>query len=208
MYCAGLLFPFIPFLISLKHVASLTVCSCHVTYAFQSESILYSCLNVKELLARSRREIWRWSDCNWTRCCILIMVHFLVPNICPKWIFVLSIKYYNFFSLFTSIYLLIKLTLIISKNPILLKLTYPSLVSVHLSSLQFVFFAISPPLLLVFCKLSWWFFFIFLHSNNAFTLPRSLLNSLTWLSSLLFHQGCFFSPFVLFFSNNLVQCSS
>ena len=29
----------------------LTVCSCHVTYAFQSESTLYSCLNVKELLA-------------------------------------------------------------------------------------------------------------------------------------------------------------
>ena len=38
----------------------LTVCSCHVTYAFQSESTLYSCLNVKELLARSRCEIWRW----------------------------------------------------------------------------------------------------------------------------------------------------
>ena len=36
-----------------------TVCSCHVTYAFQSESTLYGCLNVKELLARSRREIWR-----------------------------------------------------------------------------------------------------------------------------------------------------
>ena len=34
-----------------------TVCSCHVTYAFQSESTLYSCLNVKELLAPSRREI-------------------------------------------------------------------------------------------------------------------------------------------------------
>ena len=45
----------------------MTVCSCHVTYAFESESILYSCLNVKELLARSRRKIWRWSDCNWTR---------------------------------------------------------------------------------------------------------------------------------------------
>ena len=29
----------------------LTVCSYHVTYAFQSESTLYSCLNVKELLA-------------------------------------------------------------------------------------------------------------------------------------------------------------
>ena len=34
-----------------------TVCSDHVTYAFQSESTLYSCLNVKELLAGSRREI-------------------------------------------------------------------------------------------------------------------------------------------------------
>ena len=33
------------------------VCSYHVTYAFQSESTLYSCLNVKELLARSRLEI-------------------------------------------------------------------------------------------------------------------------------------------------------
>ena len=43
----------------------LTVCSYHVTYAFQSESTLYSCLNVKELLARSRREIWGLSDCNW-----------------------------------------------------------------------------------------------------------------------------------------------
>ena len=28
-----------------------------VTYVFQNESTLYSCLNVKELLARSRREI-------------------------------------------------------------------------------------------------------------------------------------------------------
>ena len=33
------------------------VYSGHVTYAFHSESTLYSCLNVKELLARSRREI-------------------------------------------------------------------------------------------------------------------------------------------------------
>ena len=43
-------------------ISRLTVCSCHVTYAFQSESTLYSCLNVKELLARSRREIWRLND--------------------------------------------------------------------------------------------------------------------------------------------------
>ena len=40
--------------------------SCRVTW-IQSESTLCSCLNVKELLARSRREISRLSDCNWTR---------------------------------------------------------------------------------------------------------------------------------------------
>ena len=43
------------------------VCSCHVTFVFQSESTLSSCLNVKEFLARSRRRIWSLSDCNWTR---------------------------------------------------------------------------------------------------------------------------------------------
>ena len=43
------------------------MCSCHVTYAFQGESTLYSCLNVKELLARSKREIWSLSAWNWTR---------------------------------------------------------------------------------------------------------------------------------------------
>ena len=41
----------------------MTVCSCHVTYAFHSESTFYSFLKVKEL----RREIWRLSNCNWTR---------------------------------------------------------------------------------------------------------------------------------------------
>ena len=41
----------------LSKLTFLTVCYYHVTYAFQSESTLYSCLNVKELLARSRREI-------------------------------------------------------------------------------------------------------------------------------------------------------
>ena len=45
----------------------LTVCFYHVMYAFQSESTLCSCLNVKELLAWSRREIWNLSDCNWIR---------------------------------------------------------------------------------------------------------------------------------------------
>ena len=36
---------------------SSSVCSYHVTYAFQSESTLYVCLNVKELLAQNRRDI-------------------------------------------------------------------------------------------------------------------------------------------------------
>ena len=51
----------------------LTICSCRVTYAFQSEFTLYSCLDVEELVARSRRQtcrVWihsetsRWHDKN------------------------------------------------------------------------------------------------------------------------------------------------
>ena len=38
-------------------IVFLTVCSYHVTYAFQSEFTLYICLNVNELLARNRRDI-------------------------------------------------------------------------------------------------------------------------------------------------------
>ena len=54
----------------------LTVCSYHVTYTFQSESTLYSCLNVKELLAQSRRNIWSLSECDetWTH-----------NHLVPKW---------------------------------------------------------------------------------------------------------------------------
>ena len=37
--------------------SNMTVCFYHVTYEFEIESTLYSCLNVKELLARSRRHI-------------------------------------------------------------------------------------------------------------------------------------------------------
>ena len=45
----------------------LTICSGHVTYSFQRESTFCSYLNVKKLLAWSRREIWSLSDSNWTR---------------------------------------------------------------------------------------------------------------------------------------------
>ena len=54
-------------LLAFLTVSILTVCSYDVTYAFQSESTFYSCLNVRELLARSKREIWSLNDCNWTR---------------------------------------------------------------------------------------------------------------------------------------------
>ena len=45
---------------------NLTVSSCHVTYAFQSESTVYSCVNVKELLAGSRGKMWSLRYWNWT----------------------------------------------------------------------------------------------------------------------------------------------
>ena len=48
-------------------VVHLTVCYYHVTSAFQSESTLCSCLNIKELLMWNKRDIWSLSDCNWTR---------------------------------------------------------------------------------------------------------------------------------------------
>ena len=57
---------FTQFLMSFLRPYGRDVCFCHDTYALQSESTLYSCLNIKELLARSRREIWSLSDCNWT----------------------------------------------------------------------------------------------------------------------------------------------
>ena len=44
----------------------LAVCSYHVTCAFQRESIFYGCMNVKELLARNRRDIWSLNDWNGT----------------------------------------------------------------------------------------------------------------------------------------------
>ena len=42
----------------------LTVSSYRVTYAFQTESRIYICLNVKELLAPNRRDIWNLTHCN------------------------------------------------------------------------------------------------------------------------------------------------
>ena len=59
----------------------LTVWYCHVTYEFHSESTLYSSLNVKEILALNRRDIWSLSYSNgiWTH------NHLVLPN-WPKWV--------------------------------------------------------------------------------------------------------------------------
>ena len=58
----------------------LIVCCYLVTYAIPSESSLYSCLNVKELLTQNRRDIWSLSDNNgiWIHnhlVCIRILNH-------------------------------------------------------------------------------------------------------------------------------------
>ena len=66
----------------------LSVSSYHVTYAFQSQSALYSCLNVKELLVWIRRDIWSLSHCNGSRThnhlvCQLTLNHLIEVN---KWL--------------------------------------------------------------------------------------------------------------------------
>ena len=51
-----------------------------------SESTFYSCLNIKELLAQNRREIWSLSDCNGTRSHNQL-VRSEHSNIWPNWPF-------------------------------------------------------------------------------------------------------------------------
>ena len=43
------------------------VCSYYITYGFLSESRLYSCLNVNEILPQNRHDIWSSSDSNGIR---------------------------------------------------------------------------------------------------------------------------------------------
>ena len=67
----------------------MTVCSCHVTYAFQGEFTPYSWLNVKELFAWSTREIWTLSDCYWTRTQNHLVRRAVWPN---GWMFVYEVS--------------------------------------------------------------------------------------------------------------------
>ena len=64
--------------------------SCHVRVS--GESILYSCLNVKELLARSRHKIWGLSDCNWTRTQKPLVGKRTLDHL-PKWLSVCVLVY-------------------------------------------------------------------------------------------------------------------
>ena len=52
---------------NLIHHIQVAFTVCHVTCAFHSEITLFSCLNVKELLAQSGLEILSLNDCAWTR---------------------------------------------------------------------------------------------------------------------------------------------
>ena len=70
-------------------------------YAFQSESTLYSCLNVKELLARNRREIWSLSACNGK---FAKLAKWLSVCLRTKWLWVrvpLQVAFILWFSLFS-----------------------------------------------------------------------------------------------------------
>ena len=66
----------------------------HVKYVFQSKSILFSCLNVKDLVARNRRDIWSLSDSNriWThnhRVCKWTLINLAnLPVRLNSWVFI------------------------------------------------------------------------------------------------------------------------
>ena len=63
----------------------LSVYSYHVTYAFQSESTLYNCLNIEELVTWSRSKIWSLSDCNWTQTQNHLVFKRRYSTIWPNW---------------------------------------------------------------------------------------------------------------------------
>ena len=115
---------FLAFSTHFQQVSVLIVCSCRVTYAFQCESSLYSCLNVNELLARSRREIWGLVDCNWIR-----TQNHLVRQRTDGWVFVYELSSFGFdsscndlkcFDLFEVIFLL-RLDSLASKSVFVIK---------------------------------------------------------------------------------------
>ena len=63
----------------------LTVWYYHVTYAFQSESTLYSSLNVKQLLPWNKRDSWSLSDSNRIRAHIYLLCKRTLNHL-AKWL--------------------------------------------------------------------------------------------------------------------------
>ena len=72
-------------------LSKLTACSCHVTYAFQSESTLYSCLNVKNT-ARSFGPLAKWLSVRlttkwfWVRVQLQSLVELYIVHIKIFWV--------------------------------------------------------------------------------------------------------------------------
>ena len=54
-------------LCGLIYTLHLAVCSCHVTFPFQSDPTLYICLSVKELVTENSRDMWSLSEWYGTR---------------------------------------------------------------------------------------------------------------------------------------------
>ena len=70
----------------------------HVTFAFQSESSLYSCLNVKELLAGNRCDSWHLNDSNGIQTHNHLVCKWTLDQLsgCRLWVRIpwLSVKFY------------------------------------------------------------------------------------------------------------------
>ena len=66
-------------------------------------------LNVKELLTRSRRQIWSLSDCNWTRTYIYIYIYILILSL---YIFKYVHLQFKYIYLYFNIYIYLNLIFI------------------------------------------------------------------------------------------------
>ena len=87
----------------------LTVSSYHLTYAFQSESTLFSCQSIKELLAWSRLYILSLSECNWSWTCNQLVDKWTLIHVTQlaKWLICVTSAYLHgaFYSMFLSCHL-------------------------------------------------------------------------------------------------------
>ena len=69
------------------------LCYYHVTYQFQSESTIYSCLNVKELLARSRHHIFLLFFIPWFDYDVVVIIFGFYFSNAKGWIVLFGLLY-------------------------------------------------------------------------------------------------------------------